>query len=101
MEKINDRIYVDIVNGVIAVDAPTAGEAKEIALDWLRENEVPNWYGLSVGDENELYQMDIDEDEADTLLYHDEDGGLMTDLTEDLRAETVVRLLYQFLENLA
>jgi len=93
MERVNDRIYIDLVNGVVAVDATTREEAKQIALAYLRENDIPNLYGMSIDDDNEILPLDFDEDEADLLLHHDEDGSLMANATEDLRAETAYRLI--------
>ena len=93
MIKITDEIYLDLDNGVIAVDAPTARQAKAIALDFLADNGIPNIYGLLNGNEEDLYQMDIGKDVENVLLNHDSDGSIMAEITEPMKKQLINRLL--------
>lgn len=93
MIKITDKIYLDLDNGVIAVDAPTARQAKAIALDFLADNEISNVYGLLNGNEEDLYQMDIGKDVENVLLNHDLDGSIMAEITEPMKRQLVNRFL--------
>lgn len=93
MIKITDKIYLDLDNGVIAVDAPTARQAKAIALDFLADNGISNVYGLLNGNEEDLYQMDIGKDVENVLLNHDLDGSIMAEITEPMKRQLVNRFL--------
>lgn len=93
MIKITDEIYLDLDNGVIAVGASTARQAKAIALDFLADNGIPNIYGLLNGNEENLYQMDIGKDVENVLLNHDSDGSIMAEITEPMKKQLVNKLL--------
>ena len=93
MIKITDEIYLDLDNGVIAVDTPTARQAKAIALDFLADNGITNIYGLLNDNEENLYQMDIGKDVENVLLNHDSDGSIMAEITEPMKKQLVNKLL--------
>ena len=93
MKKITNHIYLDEQNGAIAIDATTEGEAREIALRFLRDNGIPNLYGISVGDETALARLDIPRDMENTLLHHDENGEQMEEYTAPLMRQTLSRLI--------
>lgn len=93
MRKITNHIYLDEQNGAIAIDATTEGEAREIALRFLRDNGIPNLYGVSVEDETALARLDIPRDMEDTLLNHDEEGERMSEYTAPLMRQTISRLI--------
>ena len=93
MRKITNHIYLDEENGAIAIDATTEGEAREIALRFLRDNGIPNLYGISVGDETALARLDIPRGMEDTLLNHDEEGEQMEEYTAPLMRQTLSRLI--------
>lgn len=93
MKKITNHIYLDEKNGAIAIDATTEEEAREIALRFLRDNNIPNLYGISVGDEAALAKLDIPRDMEDTLLHHDENGEQMEEYTAPLMCQTLSRLI--------
>ena len=93
MRKITNHIYLDVENGAIAIDATTEGEAREIALRFLRDNNIPNLYGISVGDETALARLDIPRHMEDTLLYDDENGERMNEYTAPLMYQTISRLI--------
>ena len=93
MKKITNHIYLDEKNGAIAIDATTEEEAREIALRFLCDNNIPNLYGISVGDETALAKLDIPRDTEDILLHHDENGERMNEYTVSLMHQTVTRLI--------
>ena len=93
MRKITNHIYLDEENGAIAIDATTEDEAREIALRFLRDNGIPNLYGISVGDETALARLDIPRSMEDTLLYDDENGERLSEYTAPLMRQTISRLI--------
>lgn len=93
MKKITNHIYLDEKNGAIAIDATTEREAREIALRFLRDNNIPNLYGISVGDETALARLDIPRNMEDTLLNHDARGKRMNEYTAPLMYQTLSRLI--------
>lgn len=93
MRKITNHIYLDEENGAIAIDATTEGEAREIALRFLRDNGIPNLYGISVEDETALARLDIPRGMEDILLNHDEEGERMSEYTAPLMRQTISRLI--------
>lgn len=93
MKKITNHIYLDEKNGAIAIDTTTEEKAREIALKFLRDNNIPNLYGISVGDKTALARLNIPRGMEDTLLNHDNEGERMNEYTAPLIRQTFSRLI--------